>query len=61
LQILKRWALVVYPFNPRTREAEQADMFEFEDSLVYRTSTRTLRVTQRDPDLKRQKKGRKEK
>ena len=41
--------VVAHAFKSRTREAE-ADLCEFEASLVYRTSSRTARtLTQRNP------------
>ena len=44
-------------FNPKTQEAEA----EFEASQVYRVSSRTARIIQRNPILKnRTKQGRKE-
>jgi hypothetical protein len=39
----------------------QADLCEFKASLVYRESSRTARVTQRNPVLKNKKKEKKEK
>ena len=35
----------MYAFNPST---QQADLCEFEASLVYRASAKTAKVTQRD-------------
>ena len=44
----KIWAVVVtYAFNPNTWEAD-ADRSEFDISLVYRVSTRTVMLTQRN-------------
>jgi hypothetical protein len=42
-------------FNFSTWEAEGRKISEFEVSLVYRVSSRTARVTQRSPVLKKQK------
>jgi hypothetical protein len=42
-------------FNPSTERQRQADLCEFEVSLVYRMSSRTARATQRNPVLKNQK------
>jgi hypothetical protein len=39
-------------FNPALRRKWQADLYEFKASLVYRTSSRTARATQRNPVLK---------
>ena len=51
--------MVVYAFNPSTQEAV-ASLREFEASLVYKVSSRTVRtVTQRNLVLKNQKKKRK--
>jgi hypothetical protein len=52
LEALSR-AVVVYAFNPSTWEAE---ISEFEASLVYRVSSRTARTTQRNPVLKKKQK-----
>jgi hypothetical protein len=41
-------AMVAYLFNPNPQEAE-ADLCEFEASLVYRVNSRTARATQRNP------------
>jgi hypothetical protein len=42
-----------YAFNPSTQQ--QAELCEFEASLVYRGSSRTARATWRLPILKKQK------
>jgi hypothetical protein len=47
--------VVAHTFNPSTWEAE-AGGFEFEASLVYKVSSRTARVTQRNPVSKKQTK-----
>lgn len=47
-----RWAVVVHDFSPNTPEAEAGGTLKFEASLVYRASSRTARVTQRNPVLK---------
>jgi hypothetical protein len=50
-------SVVVYTFNPSTLEA---DLCEFEVSLVYRVSSRTARVIHRNSFcLKKLKKGKK--
>ena len=53
--------MVAQDFNPSTLEAEQKDLCEFEASLVYRMSFRTVRaVIQKKPCLqKKRKEGRK--
>ena len=38
---------VAHAFNPSTWEAEQGDLCEFNDSLVYRVSSRTAGATGR--------------
>jgi hypothetical protein len=43
-------AVVAYAFNHRRRQREVD--FEFEDSLVYRVSSRTVRAIQRNPASK---------
>jgi hypothetical protein len=48
-----RWAVVPCAFSLSTVEA---DLCEFEASLVYRVSFRTVMATQRNPVLKKQKK-----
>jgi hypothetical protein len=40
--------MVAHAFNPRTWEAEEGK-FEFQGSLVYRVSSRTVKATQRNP------------
>jgi hypothetical protein len=45
-----------HAFNPALREQRQADP-EFEASLVYRTSSRIARATQRNPVSKQEKKN----
>jgi len=42
---------------PAGRKQRQADLSEFEASLVYRVRSRTARVTQRSPVLKKQMRG----
>ena len=41
---------------PALRRQRQADLCEFEASLVYRVSSRTFRATQRNPDFRKQNK-----
>ena len=45
-------AMVAHAFNPSTWEAGAGGISEFEASLVCRVSSRTARVTQRNPVLK---------
>lgn len=47
--------MVVYTFDPRTREAEAGGSPEFKASLVYIISFRTSRTLQRDPVSKKNK------
>lgn len=44
-----------HAFNPSTLEKEAVNLREFETSLVYRVSSRTARVTQRNPVSKKEK------
>ena len=53
-------AVVVHAFNPSTQEAEAGQSLEFEASLVYRMSSRTVRTTQRNPVSKKQTKTKKQ-
>lgn len=46
------WALVAHTFDPSTLAAEAGEC-EFEASLMYRASSRTVRETLRNPVLKR--------
>jgi hypothetical protein len=39
--------VVVHTFNPSSEEAEAGRSLEFETSLVYRTSSRTARATEK--------------
>jgi hypothetical protein len=48
------------PLIPALRRQGQADLCEFEASLVYRVSFRTARATQRNPVLNKQKQNKKE-
>jgi YHS domain-containing protein len=41
--------MVAHTFNPSTQEAEAGGSLEFEVSLVYRVSSRTVRATQGNP------------
>jgi hypothetical protein len=43
------------PLIPAPRRQKQADLCEFETSLVYRGSSGTARDTQRNPVLKKKK------
>lgn len=46
--VVSSQAVVAYPFNPRTREAD-CEVCEFEATLVYIAISRTARVPQRNP------------
>jgi len=48
------------PLNPVLGRQRQDHLCEFEVSLVYKASLRTVKATQRNPVLKRKKKERKE-
>ena len=52
--------VAAHAFNPSTRDAEAGGFSEFEASLVYRVSSRTVKAIQRNPVSKKKKK-RKEK
>jgi hypothetical protein len=43
---------VAQALNPSTQEAEAGRSFEFQDSLLYRLSSRITRTTQENPVLK---------
>ena len=51
----------MHAFNPSTWEAEAGGFSEFEASLVYKVSSRTARVIQRNPVSKKTKKKKKPK
>jgi hypothetical protein len=53
--------VVAHAYNPSTREAEAGGSLEFEASLVYRVSSRTVGAIQRNPVSKNQKKKKKRK
>ena len=48
--------MVVHAFNPSTWEAEAGRLSEFQASLVYKVSSRTVRAIQRNPVSKKQNK-----
>jgi hypothetical protein len=48
--------MVAHAFNPSTLGQRQV-ISKFEVSLVYRVRSKTARVTERNPDWKKQKKG----
>jgi hypothetical protein len=48
---------VTHSFNPGTWEAEASGFLEFEASLVYRTSSSTANVKQRNPVFKNKNKN----
>jgi hypothetical protein len=47
--------VVAHAFNPSTGEAEAGGFLIFEDSLVYKVSSRTARAMQRNPVSKKKK------
>jgi hypothetical protein len=51
-----RLAVVGHTFNPSTQEGSGRLISEFKASLVYRVSSGTARVTQRNTVLKKKKK-----
>ena len=53
------WVEMAHTFNPALRRQRQTDLCEFEASLVYRASSRTVRATQKNPFSKNQKKKKK--
>ena len=53
--------LVAHTLNPNTWGQTQADLYEFEASLVYRVSSRTARATQRNPVSKNKNKTKNQK
>jgi hypothetical protein len=50
---------VAHTFSSTIQE-KQVDLCEFEDSLVYRVSSRTARATQRNPVSKKKSKNKKQ-
>jgi hypothetical protein len=52
---VKRLCMMIYTFNPSTQEAEAGRSLEFQVSLVYTVSSRTVKARQRNPDLKKTK------
>jgi hypothetical protein len=52
--------VVAHAFNPSTWGGRGRRISEFEASLVYRVSSRTARITQRNPVSKNQKKKKKD-
>jgi hypothetical protein len=51
--------VAAHAFNPSTRDAEAGGFSEFEASLVYRVSSRTVKAIQRNPVSKKKKKEKK--
>jgi hypothetical protein len=47
--------VAAHTFNPCIGRQRQADICEFEASLVYRASSRTAKATQRNPVSKKKK------
>jgi hypothetical protein len=43
---------VVHAFSPTLGRQRQADLYKFEASLIYRSSSRTAKDTERNPILK---------
>jgi hypothetical protein len=52
--------MVVHAFNPSTQEGRSRQISEFEASLVYKVSSRTVRATQRNPVSKKRKEKQKQ-
>ena len=50
-------ATVALAINSSTQEGETGDLCEFRASLVYRVSSRTAWAKERNPVLKKEKKG----
>ena len=48
------WAVVAHAFNPSNWRQRQADLCEFETSLVYRVSSKTGSKATQSPCLKNQ-------
>jgi hypothetical protein len=46
--VIYLWVVVVHTLNSSTKKQRQIDLCEFEANLVYRVSSRTARVTQRN-------------
>ena len=51
-----RWVVAAHLLSPSTQEAEAGGLYEIQDSLVYRMSSRTARATQRNLVLKNKSK-----
>jgi hypothetical protein len=50
LKILFGWLVVAHAFNPSTLKVErQVDLCDLKASLIYRTSSRSAKATQRNP------------
>ena len=47
-KIASCWVVVNHAFNLKIQEAESCDHFEFQDSLVYRVSSRIVRQSYRE-------------
>ena len=47
--------MLAHAFNPCTQRQRQAELLEFEASLVFRVNSRTARATQRNPVSKKPK------
>jgi hypothetical protein len=43
------WGYMYTPLIPELRRQRQADLYEFEDNLIYKASSWTARTTQRNP------------
>jgi hypothetical protein len=53
--------VAAYDFNLWTQRNRGRQISELEAGLIYRTSSKTARVTQRNPVLENQKRGKKKK
>jgi hypothetical protein len=51
---VSNWVVVVHPFGPLGKQ-RQANLYEFQVSLVYKSSSRRAKVTQRNPAWKKTK------
>ena len=60
-KIKQQLGVVVLALIPALGRQRQVDLYEFEASLVYRVSSRTVRATQRNPVWKKKRKKGKEK
>jgi hypothetical protein len=54
------WTVVAHTFIPSCERQRQVDLWDLQDSLVYKASPRTAGATQRNPLLENQKRKKKE-